>query len=181
MTTRLSTRGAAELASHEGIVLEAYLDSKGVWTWGVGVTDASGHRVARYLDKPSTIARAIEVYEWLLDIRYVPDVLDAFDGRTLTEAQLAAATSFHWNTGAIGRASWVRLWLAGRVGEARAAFLDWRIPAEVLPRRRREAALFFDGVWGDGMTNIYPVRKPGYRPDFGRARRVDVRPLLVPA
>lgn len=175
---QISARGAAEIASHEGIVLEAYLDSKNVWTWGVGVTDASGHKVSRYKDAPSTVARAIEVFEWLLDVRYVPDVLDAFKGRTLTEAQIAAATSFHYNTGAIERASWVGLWLAGKTADARESMLSWNKPPEVLPRRAREAALFFDGKWGDGMANVYPVKKPSYKPDFAKAKRVNVLELL---
>ena len=179
MTTKLTTRGAIEIASHEGVVLEAYLDSVGIWTWGIGVTDASGHRVSRYKDKPSSVERAVEVFQWLLDVRYVPDVLDAFDGRTLTEAQLAAATSFHYNTGAIERATWVKLWLAGKVSDARESFLEWRFPPEILPRRQKEAALFFDGKWGDGQALIYPVRKPSYRPDFAKGRRVDIRGMLA--
>jgi len=36
---------AAELAAHEGIVVEAYRDTVGVWTWGIGVTSRSGHKV----------------------------------------------------------------------------------------------------------------------------------------
>lgn len=176
---RISQRGAVEIASHEGIVLEWYLDSRGIGTWGIGVTDASGHKVARYKDKPSSVERAVEVFEWLLDMQYVPDVIDAFDGRTLTEAQLAAATSFHYNTGAIERAAWVPLWLTGKVVEARTAFLSWRLPPEILPRRQREAALFFDGKWGDGMATLYPVKKPSYRPDFTKGRRVDIRGMLA--
>ena len=168
--TRISQRGAIELASHEGVVLEAYLDSKSVWTWGIGVTDASGHKVARYKDKPSTIERAVEVFEWLLDMQYVPDVLDAFEGRVLTEAQLAAAVSFHYNTGAIERATWPRLWLNGKVPEARASFMAWRNPPEIIGRRTKEAALFFDGKWGHGVGKVHPVPNQHYRPDPSKGR-----------
>lgn len=178
MITSISKRGAAEIASHEGLVLEAYLDSKNVWTWGVGVTDASGHKIARYKDTPSTVERAIEVFEWLLNMRYVPDVLDAFEGQVLTEAQLAAATSFHYNTGAIGRASWVKLWKAGALDRAVDSFGQWCNPPEIKARRDRERRLFFGGQWGDGFANIYPVKKPAYKPDFAKARRVDVMALL---
>ena len=33
----LTRRTLLELVYHEGIVLEAYKDSKGIWTWGIGV------------------------------------------------------------------------------------------------------------------------------------------------
>lgn len=169
-----------ELLSHEAIVLEAYKDSKGVWTWGAGVTNASGHQVhPRYLDKPQTVQRVLEVFVWLCRTKYGPEVIAAFPGRTLTEAQFAAALSFHFNTGGIGRATWVRSWLSGDVAAARQQFMDWRRPPEIVPRREKERDLFLDGKWtGDGKTNVYPVRKPSYTPAWGLVRRVDVRAEL---
>ncbi|WP_010218837.1 glycoside hydrolase family protein [Sphingomonas sp. PAMC 26621] len=97
----ITARIACELVGAEGIVREWYRDSVGVGTWGVGVTDASGHLVDRYKDKPATIERVLEVYIWLLRTKYGPEVLAAFKGRALTEAQFAAALSIHYNTGAI--------------------------------------------------------------------------------
>ena len=35
---QLSTKGAIDIISHEGICLDPYLDSVGVWTIGVGQT-----------------------------------------------------------------------------------------------------------------------------------------------
>jgi len=56
----LSKKVMLEVISHEGIVPEAYKDSKGIWTWGIGVTSASGHKVfPRYVDNPQTIAGVI--------------------------------------------------------------------------------------------------------------------------
>ena len=105
----LTKRVLLELASHEGIVKEAYKDSKGIWTWGIGVTSASGHKVfPRYVDNPQPLGRVIEIYKWLLETKYLPDVLQAFEGHSLNEAQIAAALSFHYNTGGIKKASWVR-------------------------------------------------------------------------
>ena len=166
----LSLRTVVELADHEGLVLEAYKDVRGIWTWGVGVTSASGHRVERYIDNPSTIQRAIEVYEWLLRTKYLPDVLEAFRGHRLSESQLAAALSFHYNTGAIKRARWVRLWKAGDIEGARRSFMSWSRPQAIIPRRRAEQRLFFDGVWSsDGQVLIFDVAKPSYRPVRPRA------------
>jgi len=172
---RITARIAAELLSHEAIVLEAYKDSVGVWTWGVGVTDASGHLVGRYKDAPQPIERVLEVYVWLLRTKYAPAVVKAFDGHSLTEAQFGAALSFHYNTGAIGRASWVQSVKAGKREIARAEFMQWRRPAEIIPRRRDECELFFDGKWSsDGTTTVWPVRKPSYAPDWGNGRKVNI-------
>jgi lysozyme len=39
---KVSTRGLAEIASHEGIVTSRYKDSVGVWTLGIGHTASAG-------------------------------------------------------------------------------------------------------------------------------------------
>ena len=174
----LTPRIALELIAHEGIVTEAYKDSVGVWTWSVGVTDASGHKVMpRYKDKPQPLEHCIGVYLWLLREKYLPAVLAAFGPHDPTEAELGAALSFHWNTGAIARASWIRHFVGGDIAGARKTMLDWARPAALLPRRRKEQALFFDGKWiQDGTALVYRVAKPSYQPTSGK--RVNVRALV---
>lgn len=168
-----------EIIEHEAIVLEYYKDSVGVGTWGFGVTDKSGHFVSRYKDKPQSVRRCLEVYEWLLRTKYLPDVLEAFKGRPLQEHELGAALSFHWNTGGILKASWVRDVLAGRIEEAKVAFLNWSTPKEIIGRRKCERDLFFEGKWtSDGHVTIYDVTKPSYKPDWKSARQIDIRPEL---
>jgi len=165
----ITPRVAAELIAHEGIVPEAYRDSVGVWTWSVGITDASGHRVGRYRDHPQPLSRCLEIYLWALQNRYLPAVLDAFGPAQPQEHELAAALSFHWNTGAIGRAEWMRHVREGNRKAARRAMLNWCRPASLALRRRREQALFFDGRWtNDGTALVYTVAKPSYRPTGGR-------------
>lgn len=175
--TALTERMLLEILEHEGIVCEAYKDSVGVWTWSGGITDKSGHKVGRYKDKPSTLEYALEVFEWLLRTKYLPEVLKAFSGFALNEAQLAAAVSFHWNTGGIGTADWVRLFRSGKLVEARAAFMNWSKPVSIIPRRKAEQKLFFDGIWsGDGIITVYAeVSKPSYAPKWSSAKQVDVR------
>ena len=169
----LTPRIVGEILQHEGLAREAYRDSVGVWTWSVGITDASGHNVARYRDNPQPLERCLDVFLWLLETRYLPAVNAAFGAFEPSEPQLAAALSFHYNTGAIARASWLKRFLAGETGVARQAILDWRRPPEILPRRRKERDLFFDAKWsGDGTMAVYEVAKPGYRPV--RPRRMDV-------
>lgn len=169
----ITARIAAELIAHEGIVLEAYKDSVGVWTWSVGVTDASGHRVGRYRDAPQPLSRCLQVYLWLLRTRYMPPVLAAFGDRPPQEHELAAALSFHWNTGAIARAEWMRLFREGDTAAARRSIMNWCRPVQLTERRRCEESLFFGGEWtGNGTAQVYDVKKPGYQPC--KPRRVPI-------
>ena len=176
--SRLTAKVACELIGHEAIVQEAYLDSQKVWTWSVGVTSASGHDVMRYKDNPQPIEKCLEVYLWLLGEKYIPAVEKAFAGHDLSEAQFAAALSFHYNTGRILTADWVTLWKAGNPA-ARGAMMNYSKPPEIIPRRKKEQALFFDGVWSqDGKATVYPVKKPSYSPNWGAAKRVDVSAII---
>lgn len=178
----LTYRAALELIDHEALVLEAYKDSKRIWTWGIGVTDKSGHRVERYQDNPQTVEHVLAIYIWLLRNRYIPDVLKAFDGFALSETQFAAALSFHYNTGAILRAGWVDRFKAGDIDGARAAFMEWRKPPEIIARREKERDLFFDGKWSHNQfVTIYPVSKPSYTPEWRSARQVDISADLARA
>ena len=179
---QITVKVAQEIVEHEAIVREMYLDVKGIPTWGVGVTSRSGHRVERYKDKPQTLERCIEIFVWLLRTEYVPDVEAEFEGHRLTEAQFAAALSFHWNTGAIGQASWCDAWKAGDVADARRRFMLYNKPSSIIERREKECSLFFDGVWTqDGLASVIPVRKPSYKPDWGRTQQVDIRAELAKA
>jgi lysozyme len=176
----LTLNVAMEIVSHEAIVREAYKDSVGVWTWSVGITNASGHQVyPRYKDNPQTVAKCLDIFLWALREKYVPAVAKAFEGHALTEAQFAAALSFHYNTGRIATADWVADVKAGRTDAARLAIMNWRKPAAIIPRREKERDLFFNGKWSnDGCATIFPVRKPRYQPDFAHPERVDIRPIL---
>lgn len=165
---------AMELAAHEGLVRQAYKDSVGVWTWSVGITSKSGHSVERYIGKPQSLEKCIEVWLWVLET-YADDVRRVFDGYDLNDAQFAAALSFHYNTGAITRASWVKHWKAGKVAGAKRAFMNWSKPREIIPRRRAERDLFFDGKWsGDGTMTEYTRLTRRNTPDWGSAVKVDV-------
>ena len=177
---QLTVRIVQELLSHEAVVREAYQDVVGVWTWGVGVTEASGHSVCpRYVDRPQTMRWCLEMYVRLLRDVYAPAVLEAFDGIELTENQFGAALSFHYNTGAIATATWVEEWRGGEVEAARKSFMNWRKPPQIIPRRERERDLFFDGAWSsDGTVREFIVKKPDYVPDAICPKIVDVRSIL---
>lgn len=176
---KLTPRAICYAAHEEGMVQEAYLDSKRVWTWALGVTNASGHIVyPRYRDNPQPLDRCVEVSIWLMRNKYLPAVERAFDGVMLSEEQVAAALSFHWNTGAIERAVWVKDYVAGRPDQARTNLMQWTSKGLLEKRRRREQALFFDGVWPDGfeMVPVYQVAKPSYNPV--RPHSVNMLPII---
>ncbi len=177
---RITARIACELIAHEGIVREAYKDSVGVWTWSVGLATTGGFDVLQYKDNPQTLDVCLGAYLDALQTKYLPAVLKVFAGRTLTEAQTAAALSFHYNTGAIKRASWVKSFLAGDMAEARIDFMDWCNPPEIVKRRRAERDLFFDEQWaGKGTSTLYErVRKPSYQIDWRSAKPVNVKSII---
>jgi len=170
---------ALETLSHEGLVRQTYLDSKGVPTWSVGVTSRSGHSVERYYDNPQPMDYCLQVYVWLLRGSYTRDVEAAFKGFTLTKSQFAAALSFHWNTGAIKRAAWVALFKAGKMAQAEAAFMRYSKPPEIMARRKKEADLLFRGRWSnDGRITEYTQVSKSHHIVWSSARRVNIEAAL---
>lgn len=181
MTNDVDYDVAMEIASHEAVIRQAYKDSVGVWTWSVGLTSKCGHDVSRYIGKPQTLQHCLGVYAWALS-RYADDVREAFKGHTLTKAQFAGALSFHWNTGAIKTASWVRLWKAGDIKSARVAFMAWNKPAEIVKRRAKECALFFDGKWSNtGTMTEYTKLTANSTPVWSSAKKINVENELKAA
>ncbi len=178
--THLTARIAQELLSHEAVVREAYQDIVGIWTWGVGVTAASGHTICpRYVDRPQTMRWCLEMYLRLLRQVYAPAVLEAFAGMPLTENEFGAALSFHYNTGAIKSATWVEEWKCGEVDAARISFMNWRKPPQIIARREKERELFFENIWSsNGQVREYAVLKPSYQPDAQNPKFSNVFDLL---
>ncbi|WP_285295816.1 lysozyme [Aureimonas altamirensis] len=177
----ITYRTALEIASHEAIIRQAYKDSVGVWTWSVGLTSATGHDVQRYKDNPQTMEHCLAIYAWALD-KYADAVRKTFAGTPLSEAQFAAALSFHWNTGAITKATWVNLFRAGDMAAAEAAFLTWNKPAEIKKRRQAEADLLFRGKWSsDGSITEYTKVSASYTPIWSSGKRVNIEAALKAA
>lgn len=169
---------ALEVASHEALIRQTYKDSVGVLTWCVGMTNATGHTVERYIGKPQTVPYCMRLYVWALT-NYARGVYEAFDGYELTKAQFAAALSFHWNTGAISRAAWVKLWKQGDDAGAKKAFMNWASPPEIKGRRLKERDLFFDGKWSNnGKMAEYTRLTAKMTPVWGSRIEIDVRAPL---
>jgi lysozyme len=162
---KTSDRGVIALLLHEGIVPGPYLDSVGVWTYGVGHTAAAGQ------PNPATMPRGMPDD---LDAA-LRDVFDVFR-RDLVKYEQAvnralrvqvkqhefdALVSFHYNTGGIARAKLTAHLNNGDRKAAAAAFMGWVRPPEIKGRRKAEQALFETGRYPEGNIPVFPVSSSG--------------------
>ncbi|MCX5512111.1 lysozyme [Kaistia algarum] len=156
---RTSTAGLAQLAAEEGESLRAYRDVAGVWTIGVGLTKASGV-IAPKAGMIISREESRQLLAKALETRYEPAVAAAMPGAAAHEFD--GAVSFHFNTGAIGRAGWIKAWRGGDRAGVRSGLLLWSKAGgrsiEGLRRRRaREADLILDaryaGAEAGGLTD----------------------------
>ena len=156
---QISSKGIAALEFEEGVVLRAYRDPVGRWTIGAGITSAAGvGKVGAGMVITAKAAKSMLAQA--LNKNYEPAVSQAMPAAKQNEFD--AGVLFHWNTGAIGRASWVALWRAHAIPSAIAAkFRLWnKGGGKVLPglikRRDRELKILLDGVYpvqGAEVTN----------------------------
>lgn len=162
----MSKNGRAFLERHEGVVLRAYRDAAGVLTIGAGLTAASGV----VIPKPGmTITKdeASRLLSAALQRNYEPTVrrmLSRYGEPDYAQAEFDGAVSFHFNTGAIARASWVEAWHQDDREGVRRGLLKWvKGGGKVLPglkrRREEEARLILDGTYNP--TQPLPKVRPG--------------------
>lgn len=161
MILTTSPKGAFALACHEGIVPGPYLDSVGVPTWGIGHTKAAGAPDPATLapGMPFDLDRAILgcLQAFRADLRRYEAAVAAAVKVPVAQHEFDALVSFHYNTGAIGRASLVAALNRGDRASAITGFLNWIKPPEVIGRRKKEQALFRDGTYPAGPVNVWQV------------------------
>lgn len=172
---KTSDRGIAAIVQHEGIVPAPYLDSVGVWTYGIGHTASAG------APDPTKLTRGMPV-DMDTALRAVFDVFRAdlpkYEARVnkhikvpLSQHEFDALVSFDFNTGGIyyynkktrkwANADLVTKLNAGdRVGAA-AAFMNWTKPASIADRRKEEMQLFRTGVYPTRRAAVWPVNDKG--------------------
>lgn len=174
---KMSERGLAELAGHEGIVLSRYRDSKGIWTVGIGHTAAAGAPDPEEVIDAMTLGEGLALFR--RDVaKYEADVERALK-ISVSQTEFDALVSFHYNTGAIGRAGLVVALNAGARELAGEKFGAWMQPPEVGDRRRKERRLFEDGVYSNGgKATVYPADSAG-RIDWGCGKTVDALAALT--
>ena len=162
---KLSDAGKYALAVHEGIVPGPYLDSVGVWTYGVGHTAAAGPPHPEVMPRgmpaniDAAIGRAIDVFS--RDVEAYAAAVDRAVKVPLSQHQFDALVSWHFNTGAVGKASLIRKLNAGDYAGAGRGLMDWKIPASIIPRRKQEQALFLHGTYPGGGVPVWGVTDAG--------------------
>jgi len=158
---KTSDAGIYALALHEGIVPAPYKDSKGVWTYGIGHTAGAGApdpaKMARGMPKDLDDALADVFAQFRRDLPKYEAGVNRAVKVPISQAQFDALVSFHYNTGAIGRASLVKKLNAGDYAGAATGFLAWMKPPEIKDRRTAEFALFAKGTYPSGLVTVWQV------------------------
>lgn len=175
---KTSAKGIEFLERHEGVVLKAYRDPVGIWTIGAGLTAATGLITPRH-GMTITKERASALLAEALRGNYEPAVADQMP--RVKQYEFDAAVSFHFNTGAIKRASWVKAWRDGQWSEVSKRLALWKKGGgKVLPglvrRRAEEFALLRDGEYGAPVTTrIVDVRLARFALPLSSAEIGEVR------
>lgn len=139
---QLSEKGFQALDQEEGDVLRAYRDIAGVWTISRGLTAASGV-VTPKSGMVITQAESDRLTKLALARNYEPVVEKAMGPGTPQQHEFDAGVLFHWNTGAITRASWLPLWVKKSWSAAETSFKAWnkaggKVVGGLVSRRARE-------------------------------------------
>lgn len=161
---RVSPQGIVALAGHEGIVPAPYLDSVGVWTYGVGHTSAAGapfpdgmpKGMPRYVE--TAVDHALALFAEDL-AKYEKRVRSAVKVR-LSQHQFDALVSFDFNTGGIYRAKLTAA-LNAQEDDAARHFFGWTRPPEIRSRRTDEHRLFTTGIYPDKPVPVWKVDAKG--------------------
>lgn len=162
---QVSDQGLVALMQHEGIVPAPYADSVGVLTYGIGHTAAAGAPDPASMpmgmpdDLDAALARVAAVFRRDIE-RYASDVAEAVTV-PVEQHEFDALVSFHYNTGAIRRASLMEALNAGQRVRAGELFMNWSRPDEIIPRRKAERDLFMHGTYPTGGVTVWRVSDVG--------------------
>ena len=165
---KVSPQGIAFIASHEGIVLGPYLDSVGVWTYGIGHTKNAGGIDPAQMTKQDT--RGWSEARVNLELRAILNIfakdIAKFEARVskaitvpLEQHEFDALVSFDFNTGGIPRAQLTKAINAG--DKSGAGFMGWLKPPEIKGRRTAEQQLFQTGKYGTKSALLYDATGTG--------------------
>jgi lysozyme len=95
----------------------------------------------------------------------------------LKQYEFDAIVSWHYNTGAVATASWIKKLNAGDRAGAIKGIMDWRKPAEIIPRRTAERDLFKTGKYPEPFATIYPAVNGKIQ--WGQGKRIDLAKALT--
>lgn len=174
---KVSSRGVLEIAEHEGVVLGPYLDSVGVWTYGVGHTAAAGGPNPSKMNKVDTrswssaqveaeVKKALGLFK--TDLLSYEKRVNRVIPNDLKQHQFDALVSWDFNTGG---ATWksktgqpCQLVKELRNGDFSGnGFMGWVKPKEIVKRRKAEQNLFRTGNYDANGRSIpvWDVTKEG--------------------
>ncbi len=162
---RMSTQGRTWLRNAEGCKLQAYQDSRGIWTIGVGHTGkvgdvAVGPGMSITLDRcDHLLADDLHDAESAVQLAAKERAVHPATS-TPAQPQIDALVSFVFNIGmaAFAQSAVRREFAAGSDAEVPAALLQWtRAGADAMalaPRRAREALMFSRGFYLDNTWKV---------------------------
>jgi lysozyme len=141
---KISDKGVEVLRDREGCRLDAYLDSVGVWTIGVGHTAAAGEPIPcagmtiTQEDADALFDEDLDEYE---------EAVNSVIGEPMEQYEYDAFVSICFNIGQSGfaGATFVDKFNAGDREGCAEAILWWDKPPEIIPRRQGEYVQFLGG------------------------------------
>ena len=132
------------IVGFEGKRNKAYQDTKGLWTTGVGhlIKPDEQHLISTVL----TDAQVEDLFK--SDVKWCDDAIKSAVRVPLTQNQYDALASLCYNIGANGfkTSTIVRLLNQGDYKGAAEHFMDWVRPSVLVPRRKKEKALFLQDI-----------------------------------
>lgn len=146
--SRVGPDGLKLVREFEGCKLVAYPDPGSAdgkpWTIGWGATGPGISKGVTWTQEQADARHEADM------MKYAREVAMAIGEAPTSQLQFDALVSFHYNTGAIGRATLTRLHRAGLFGQAAAEFAKWnKNDGKVMPgltrRRAAEAELYRRG------------------------------------
>ena len=141
---QMDQKGIDFLIQEEGIRYTPYLDSVGIPTIGIGATYYEDGKRVTMQDPQITKERAIGLFKNLL--KHYEMAVYSVTRDDINQNQFNALTSLCYN---IGVNAFKKSTVVRRVNENPSdnnigdAFLMWKKPVELIPRRQREVKLYF--------------------------------------
>lgn len=174
---KTSAQGLIDIAYHEGICLQPYLDSVNVWTIGLGHTAMAGPPDPQSV-KELTIKEAFDLLKADI-VKYEAPVIQ-FGPKDLAQHEFDALVSFCFNVGPGNLRSLVNNRTKQQIGQNITAYSRAGTNATaVLERRRMEQKTFQQCIYARPQGTVPVIPVIGNRPAYSKSRLVDVRPYVI--
>lgn len=166
-TGKLSEKGKQFIANEEGLRTEAYKDSRGVWTIGIGHTgQVDGKPIGPGMK--ITKEKAMELFE--KDIAKYENYVNSVVKVPVSQNMFDAMVSYSYNVGSLGKQFLKKL----NSGDYKGAMAELTtVNPELQARRKREQELFSTDIATNNTLKSEPINAPTVRvTDAGKIRQV---------